>query len=617
MNSKILCIDIEASPGNGEDCHLIIGDDDDIEFVVLGVFDGLGGRSAGFENRTGGQIASCQAARITESVIRQRGGAIASETISEMQSTICDKLKSDAESKMSKSRLSGTLTGKRLCTTMVVASVPKIQGKVEEPFEIKLAWIGDSRAYFLSPDKGLQQLTVDDLEIEKDAFEMIREDPRMSQYLTADIPNDWIMHFSVKTISQRGCLVVCTDGCFQYISTPWDFERLLIETLSITESLEKWQGLLHEKYESIKQDDTSLLLYPIGFENFSELSKSYQERTNSLSTLYDSDSYNGSLDNLWEIYRGDYEARLDEGVIEVTRSSTQIIEDDCLSDVASNHYIKANNIDVGNHSSDPEKAEAEGNIECDSSGSTGVWGLDSTTNPIPRKKTDSNLPEKGSDSHEQKKFIDETKSLLRQALKNRWPEQLSEAIKRFEQVLIEEPDNLDSNFELGYAYFKLHEFENSIRHFHKAMNASAGNREYYIDSLHFLAEAHYKIEDYKSSLVWFEELKERVGYHNIRDEYMLEHYADVLCRASRFQNSINLCEDTLLLRNPDNPFAHYLIGYNLHHLCLLRKAKYYLERAVDLYYQRYLWWNSQAAQSMMNQAQDELEIVNRKIDGYY
>jgi len=185
--------------------------------------------------------------------------------------------------------------------------------------------IGDSRIYFLSPKQGLQQLTRDDLTINKDAFAMIREDPPMSQYLTADFPaQDWQINFTSKTLEEPGCLLACTDGCFQYLRTPWDFEKLLLETLADSNTPQQWENALTQYYKNNKQDDVSLLLSPLGVETFKELQNIYQDRLHYLIQSYPSKASSEELQALWESYRTDYEAELID--LDTSHSNHQNLE---------------------------------------------------------------------------------------------------------------------------------------------------------------------------------------------------------------------------------------------------------------------------------------------------
>ena len=314
MTKFLLNVNLEASSGSGEDGHLILsGNDNNKETCLIGVFDGLGGSSAGFDGLKGGQIASKEASQVAQKILSQWNGDLIEEIAYQIQSTICQHLKSLADAKMPKSRLSGTLASKRLCTTIALASVSERDQGI---YGINLAWMGDSRIYFLSPSKGLQQLTIDDLRETKNAFEMIREDPPMSQYLTADIPLNWRIHHNFETIEERGCILACTDGCFQYLPTPWDFEKLLIETLINANSPAEWETSLVERYNQIKQDDVSLILIPFGFTDFGHIQESYRSRHENLVSEYNNVSNDiESLRQLWDTYRIDYESKLKVNIV--------------------------------------------------------------------------------------------------------------------------------------------------------------------------------------------------------------------------------------------------------------------------------------------------------------
>ena len=306
-------VDLEVAENKGEDANLR-ETYKQTEIYLIGVFDGLGGRSAGYGGQTGGRIASKRASEISKEFFKQWNGKITSDNAIQLQDKICQALKKDADDhnmRTTSSRLKGSLVEHKLCTTIALASIPK-QQTTGNSFKVDLAWMGDSRIYFLSPTKGLQQLTKDDLVTPKDAFEMLRQDPPMSQYLTADINPKWQIHFQSHTFQEQGCFLACTDGCFQYFSAPWEFERLLLETLSdskgTTKETNTWKYLIEQKYTEIKQDDVSLIIYPVGFPKTSDIKDVYQKRLEYLQKnfIYDTNNYD-ELKNLWEKYKINYE----------------------------------------------------------------------------------------------------------------------------------------------------------------------------------------------------------------------------------------------------------------------------------------------------------------------
>lgn len=310
MKSFLITVNIESVLDKGEDAHLFSDDDSDV--IVIGVFDGLGGRSAGYDKQTGGKIASQKVSETVQIFLLQWNGKLNPEIVSKMQDKVYITLKEAADKYIKPSRLGGSLAGQRLCTTMALASIPKL-GELPTKYEVSLAWIGDSRLYFLSPEKGLQQLTQDDLEVKKDAFEMIREDPPMSQYLSADMKKNWQIHFKLQELDQRGCILACTDGCFQYLPAPWEFEKLLLNTLSQSEDMKQWEDSLNQRYQDIKQDDVSLILCSIGYNSFDDLKQSYEERLGYLTEKFDFKNKNlEELQTLWQEYRENYEFYLEQ-----------------------------------------------------------------------------------------------------------------------------------------------------------------------------------------------------------------------------------------------------------------------------------------------------------------
>ena len=310
MSKFNFVVNIEVAEDKGEDANLA---QDFGKTFLMGVFDGLGGRSAGFDGKTGGRIASRIASQTTKTFLNQYNGKITAKNAVELQQQIYRSLQQSADTYLPKvsSRLKGSLMGHRLCTTIALASIPKQQTQAKK-FEANLAWMGDSRIYFLSPTKGLQQLTKDDLVSPKDALEMLSQDPPMSQYLSADLDPKWRIHFQQYNMEEIGCFLACTDGCFQYVSAPWDFEKLLLEALMDSEGdridNNNWYSLISHKYNQIKQDDVSLVLYPIGFSGIKQLKKSYSDRFNYLQgDIFTTTSTYDQKQRLWNQYRINYE----------------------------------------------------------------------------------------------------------------------------------------------------------------------------------------------------------------------------------------------------------------------------------------------------------------------
>ena len=156
-----LIINLQANPDAGEDDHFI---EQYGQSYVMAVFDGLGGRS-------GGKIASHLARQATKEFfnsLTNQNCEFDEQKVKELRHKIqpvLQKKAGDMGSSQSRlkglksSRLKGKLTGKKNCSTLALASI----SVSEKIIYLDIAWIGDSRIYFLSPQQGLQQLTKDDL----------------------------------------------------------------------------------------------------------------------------------------------------------------------------------------------------------------------------------------------------------------------------------------------------------------------------------------------------------------------------------------------------------------------------------------------------------------------
>ncbi|WP_406505865.1 serine/threonine protein phosphatase [Streptomyces sp. NBC_00212] len=142
--------------------------------------------------------------------------------------------------------------------------------------ELQPLWAGDSRAYALHPQDGLQVLTRDHTR-ESDALELLRSDPPMTNLVCADrdfeIATQRLMPFPLPTI-----LVAATDGFFGYVHTPGEFESVLLGTLQKATSEHEWADLLRREVQLYTADDASLALVALGHRDFAELRETYAPR---------------------------------------------------------------------------------------------------------------------------------------------------------------------------------------------------------------------------------------------------------------------------------------------------------------------------------------------------
>jgi serine/threonine protein phosphatase PrpC/TolA-binding protein len=564
-NTFLLNISLETSSGNGEDCHLVYQNGLPKTFV-FGVFDGLGGRSAGFDGLKGGQIASKKASEITKKILDQYYGKLTLTVASEIQSAICHSLKRDADDKMQKSRLSGKLAGKRLCTTISLASITE---KSEDFYEIGLTWMGDSRIYFLGANQGLQQLTFDDLEVAKDAFQMIREDPPMSQYLTADTSADWHIHYSTEQIHEKGCILACTDGCFQYLSTPWEFELLLLQTLCESSSISEWENTLSQKYEQIKQDDVSLLIYFIGFTSFESIKEYYKYRLQHLFTLYENqDDKLTDFDNLrrvWDIYRVSYEAR--------------------LSSFSDN---EKNNLNTGDAVDSSEQFESEEPISANVLSEFQETPLKSNeiilTHPLEITKTTACLLNNEGVSE----LLNS--SSVESAVVEEWVDSGDHTKKHYSETsLVDIPpflkplENKKADILQLYNKAKLHEnnseSEEAISQYQEILKID----KEYVEARYSLGELYFNLGEFQCAVQHFAKMP--IYLLNDPTQNLMRMYVESLSEIGEHEKAMVLCK-LLIQENSSNPEICYLMGNIFHKRYFLEEAQDFLNRSKSIYKNR-------------------------------
>lgn len=143
-------------------------------------------------------------------------------------------------------------------------------------YEIVSVWAGDSRCYLLTPDRGLMQLTRDDLRKSQDAFDNIYDDGPMSNYLSAD--GNFTLRAHVVQRRPPLMLITATDGCFGYLEAPYMFEYFILQHLMDAENAHDWQDRLQAYFGRVAQDDASMAIVALGASSFDDLKKRFRPR---------------------------------------------------------------------------------------------------------------------------------------------------------------------------------------------------------------------------------------------------------------------------------------------------------------------------------------------------
>lgn len=264
MLNEILQINHAVLPDEGEDSFALRSDE---QGAFLCVTDGCGGlgskRYAALSNRTGAYLAARLAAHAFEDWAQERPIIPANQTeeqilCRELEEVLLHRLKgfADMHCTQEKSRIVGSMQ-RQLPTTLCAATVQKQ--------ELCFWWAGDSRGYIMD-EEGLHQYTRDHVRGNMDPFETLYRDTPLANLLSAD-RRGRIQCCRVQ-MNTPGLVLLATDGVYSSLPTPMEVEMLLLDTLKTAKNTKDWERKLCKQIGKNAQDDATLLLLPVGFDDF-------------------------------------------------------------------------------------------------------------------------------------------------------------------------------------------------------------------------------------------------------------------------------------------------------------------------------------------------------------
>ena len=294
-------------PDNGEDADWISINE---QAVMAGTFDGAGGSGAKRYQRMRLKTGAYVGARVIAGATKTWFEKICSERLLHSDQAapllktyfthaleIC---KREGATQSSSTGLKSKLA-KEFPSTAAVAVCTAGRDKVRASFY----WAGDSRGYILDRN-GLAQITKDDLD-DVDAMENLSADGVMTNIVTSS--KDFQIHSKTIDLWMPCIVFTASDGCFGYLSTPMEFEYVLLETLLNADSLEEWENNLKERLGQFAEDDYTMDAILLGFGSFQNLKKTIIDRANHLFRAYISKLSGISTEEkrmLWETYKENY-----------------------------------------------------------------------------------------------------------------------------------------------------------------------------------------------------------------------------------------------------------------------------------------------------------------------
>lgn len=274
------------------------------EAGIMGAFDGCGGLGAKTCPAISGKTEAYLASRTVGAAVKQwfysNSSAGYQWNIEELKIQIITKLelcqKQTADSGL---RLRGSLV-RPFPSTIAMITFRIVNGKLLT----KHIWAGDSRTYVLDKN-GLGQISNDDVKGE-DAMSNLTRDGALTNVISVD--KRFTLH-SAEFIPEQPCIMFCaTDGCFGYVSSPMEFEMMILAALVNATNVAEWQQLLSDDIMNRSGDDQTIAIAAFGFENFAELKSYYADRYLAISRIVEqfSNADPDEKQRLWEAYKPSY-----------------------------------------------------------------------------------------------------------------------------------------------------------------------------------------------------------------------------------------------------------------------------------------------------------------------
>lgn len=277
--------------------------------ALVSVFDGCGGLGSRtypeFQGYTGAYMASRLVSGAVCDWYRAMVGDVShdsEEALTQLKEYI-RKVFALAESYTENSfRICGSMV-RDLPTTAAIA----IAQEQKAGLVLHVIWAGDSRVYRMDA-RGLAQLTKDDVDI-GDALSNLTEDGVLTNVLSSD--GRYELHYKRLAIEEPTVVFAATDGCFGYISSPMEFEHMILRALDAAQTPEEFREQVSARISEVAGDDYALGMMSFLYGSFANLKAGFVTRRKELERKYISplqaDHSDDLVRRLWQEYRRDYE----------------------------------------------------------------------------------------------------------------------------------------------------------------------------------------------------------------------------------------------------------------------------------------------------------------------
>lgn len=285
---------------------------------IIAVFDGCGGSGAQSHSDYNNHSEAYMASRICAGALYECINtysptrmlpSVFSERI--LERYLADALKANRPSKDTDGI---TIRGMRTLPTTMAAGL--VQPGTEKELSVSTIWAGDSRVYVLDRT-GLSQLTIDDSN-QPDPMDGLYNDGTLTNVICAD--KRVRLNCRTYRLQLPFMLIAATDGCFGYVSSPMEFEGMVLHTMLESSSVAEWEENLRKLIASYAGDDHTMCLASFGFGSYTSITRTFQKRyewlrKNHLELVWKAPWENRLLrNNLWKSYRKNYMKYIEDAV---------------------------------------------------------------------------------------------------------------------------------------------------------------------------------------------------------------------------------------------------------------------------------------------------------------
>ena len=145
---------------------------------------------------------------------------------------------------------------------------------------VLVIWAGDSRAYVLSRENGLQLLSLDDA---VDSENKMNSDSQMTNVILYG--DEFKLNYALYEVTSPCLIFCCSDGCFDFRKSPLHFEYALLYTIINCKSGNSENNIGEILAENILDvmcreigDDTTMAGVIVGMSSIDDLKNTYQPR---------------------------------------------------------------------------------------------------------------------------------------------------------------------------------------------------------------------------------------------------------------------------------------------------------------------------------------------------